>query len=276
MLDFMSDDLVFCYDDECFYGIKDCETAFYEIYATKYDAIDYTISVFKNDDNFYEIIVDATYKNHGLCLASMETDQIKFDGVKIVSIKTSMVTFDGSKISAITAEVVSFEDATTNCHKDKITTTQSTSDDVVDRQELIQDFYELLMHCLNDEDKADFTARRHVSEFMNMLSDSVNFCSFEESKKECSDRQEILSIINDHMDNVKSNNYVYEGFKVNMVSDKGNRVSVEAKFDYFNEDGMCVTERTQMDEFVFDIDGKIIEYDNTDSKISDVCERMNY
>merc|ERR1712228_895648 len=95
---------------------------------------------------------------------------------------------------------------------------ETTSNDAVDEQEVIQNFYELLMHCLTDEDKQDFGAKQHVADFMQMLSDSVSFCSFEESKKECNDRKEILAIVNEH--NESNQNQVYQGFEVTLVVDE--------------------------------------------------------
>merc|ERR1711992_111971 len=100
----------------------------------------------------------------------------------------------------------------------------------------------------------------------------MSICSFgsDDIVKKCQDKREIIEMLREHRKNSKRT--VFEGMELGTMSVDGDRVSVEVTLRYLDEETDCVLEATQMDEFVFDADGKIAEYDNTASSQREICD----
>merc|ERR1712048_321884 len=102
-----------------------------------------------------------------------------------------------------------------------------------------------------------------MGSFMEMTSETMSLCSFgsDDTVKRCQDKREIIEMLKEHRKHSKGT--VFEGMELGTMSIDGDRVSVEVTLRHLDEETGCVLEGTQMDEFVFDADGKIAEYDST-------------
>ena len=76
MMDFMTDDVVFCTQDEaeekkteqCVAGKDAVKATLFGVYDTKYDTADYTMVIIKNKGNLYKISMEAKLRNGDVCL----------------------------------------------------------------------------------------------------------------------------------------------------------------------------------------------------------------
>jgi len=256
MTDFV-EDCTLCMDvngeKQCFDG-KDGIKQAYEQYVAvmTFDHVDYSKTITQKDDNLYEIVGTATYDNYdyGPCKTSSQT---------------SMVTFRGNKIQSIDFSEMM---ADVDCKKK-----QKKNTGVIDeREDTITDFYDLLMDKLFSADTDDLTAREAVDAFMEMTSETMSLCSFSsgDNLKNCQDKREIIEMLKEHRKHSKGT--VFEGVELGTMSIDGDRVSVEVTLRHLDEETGCVLEGKQMDEFVFDADGKIAEYDSTADSHKEICD----
>merc|ERR1719189_2584926 len=137
-----------------------------------------------------------------------------------------------------------------------------------EREDVITDFYDLVTDKLLSSD--DLIAKEAVDSFLELTSESTNICSIGKGVKICHDRQEFLGFMSEN--GMVSEGTVFEGIDMGKVSMDGDRVSVEVTLRYLDEESGCVRMRMQTDEFVFDDDGKIAEYDNTFDDEETNCE----
>ena len=75
MLGLMTDDAVLCIKDEtkpedeqCHVGRDAIKNLLTDIYQTKYDTADYTMTIVENEGNFYKIVTDETYTKGVICV----------------------------------------------------------------------------------------------------------------------------------------------------------------------------------------------------------------
>merc|ERR1712176_840545 len=168
-----------------------------------------------------------------------------------------MITFRGNKIESIDFSEMM---AVVDCEKKKKKQAKAGAIDD-EREDTWADFYDLLMDKLFSSDTDDLTAKEAVASFLEMTSETMSVCSFDGGDlKKGKDKREIIEMLREHRK--RSKGTVFEGMDMGTMSTDGDRVSVEVTLSYLDEETGCVLERTQMDEFVFDADGKIAEYDN--------------
>ena len=150
---------------------------------------------------------------------------------------------------------------------------QRLNDAIMERMETVNEFYKSLMECLTDADKKSLSAKEHLTHLVDLLSDTVAFCTYKESEIECENKEGMLAVIDAHKE--AGNIAVYQGFDVHFASSEGDRMSVEVVFRYLNEENGCVTDRIQQDDFLFGSDGKILEYDNKEMNVEyEDCDNM--
>jgi len=168
---------------------------------------------------------------------------------------------------------IEYDVVVTECKKNKKKNKKAKAAVIDDeREDTITDFYDLLMDKLFSADADDLTVKEAVNSFMEMTSETMSICSFgsDDTLKKCQDKREIIEMLREHRKHSKGT--AFEGMELSTMSIDGDRVSVEVTLRHLDEETGCVLEGKQMDEFVFDADGKIAEYDSTADSHKEICD----